>query len=286
MLPGAPAADHAPVSTHAYATLVTNADYALGARALCRSLRLTGTRADIVVLHTGGVSEADLEPMHEFGVRLARCDLLPTSAAFNEAHGRDRLHGAAPFTKGEKPAFHTPLDNFVKLRLWQMEEYERVVFIDADALALRNLDILFQYPEFSAAPNVYESLGDFTRLNSGVFVAKPSAETFAAMLSKLDAPGVFWRRTDQTFLQDFFPGWHGLPVYCNLLQYVWFNLPELWDWASVRVLHYQYEKPWQDHAKADQVRPLIDLWRAYLTGENIPADIAGLPGPKGGPCVS
>ncbi|TPE52263.1 glycosyltransferase [Amaricoccus solimangrovi] len=283
---GAPAADHAPVSTHAYATLVTNADYALGARALCRSIRASGSEADIVVLHTGGVGAAALDPLHEFGVRLARADLLPTSDAFNAAHARDRIHGLAPFTKGEKPAFHTPLDNFVKLRLWQMEEYERVVFIDADALVLRNIDILFRYPEFSAAPNVYESLGDFTRLNSGVFVARPARETFAAMLARLDAPGAFWRRTDQSFLQEFFPGWHGLPVYCNLLQYVWFNMPDLWDWASIRVLHYQYEKPWAEHAKADRLGPLIDLWRAYLTGENLPADIAALAGPEAAACVS
>ncbi len=45
------------------------------------------------------------------------------------------------------------------------------------------------------------------------------------MLERLDAPGAFWRRTDQTFLQDFFPDWHGLPVFYNMLQYVWFNLP-------------------------------------------------------------
>lgn len=284
MMEGGPVANHAPVSTHAYVTLVTNADYALGARALCRSIRATGSTADIVVLHTGAVAEADLAPLGEFGVRLARAELLPVSEAFNLAHARDRIHGVAPFTKGEKPAFHTPLDNFVKLRLWQLEEYARVIFIDADALVLRNIDILFDYPEFSAAPNVYESLADFTRLNSGVFVAKPSRETFAAMLERLDAPGAFWRRTDQSFLQEFFPDWHGLPVYCNLLQYVWFNLPDLWDWGSVRVLHYQYEKPWQDHAKVERLRPLIDLWHAYLTGENIP-DLASLPGP-GVPCLS
>jgi alpha-N-acetylglucosamine transferase len=281
-----PLAPSAPVSANAYATLVTNADYALGARALCRSIRHSGSGADIVVLHTGGVAASNLAPLREFGVRLARCDLLPTSDAFNAAHARDRLHGIAPFTKGEKPAFHTPLDNFVKLRLWQMEEYARVVFIDADALVLRNIDILFQYPEFSAAPNVYESVADFTRLNSGVFVAAPSHATFAAMLARLDAPGAFWRRTDQSFLEDFFPGWHGLPVYCNLLQYVWFNMPDLWDWASARVLHFQYEKPWADHAKADRLRPLIDLWHAYLTGENIPADLAALPGPGAHACAS
>jgi alpha-N-acetylglucosamine transferase len=264
---------------NAYVTLVTNRDYAMGALALVRSLRLTGTEADIVVLHTGGVAEADLGPLTALGARLVGAELLPTSDAFNERHARARLHAAAPFTKGNKPAFHTPLDNFAKLRLWQLTEYEKCVFIDADALVLKNIDRLFDYPEFSAAPNVYESLADFHRLNSGVFTARPSQETFAAMLERLDRPDAFWKRTDQSFLQEFFPDWHGLPVFFNMLQYVWFNLPDLWDWKSISVLHYQYEKPWeQRHPKAEKLQPLIDLWHAYHSGEGIP-DIAGLQNP-------
>jgi len=263
----------------AYVTLVTNADFALGAKALVRSLRRSGTPADICVLHTGGVEDAALAPLRALGARLVETDLLPTSPEFNAAHARDRLHGLAPFTKGQKPAFHTPLDNFCKLRLWQLD-YARVVFLDADTLVLQNIDRLFDYPEFCAAPNVYESVADFHRMNSGVFTARPDPTTFDAMLARLDAPGAFWRRTDQTFLQDYFPNWHGLPVFDNMLQYVWFNLPDLWDWSEIRVLHFQYEKPWQDHAKADKLRPLIDLWRAYERGEGIP-DPATLPGPAG-----
>ena len=259
------------VQPNAYATLVTNPDYVLGATALVRSLKLTGTAADIVVMHTGGVDAAMLAPLTALGAKLHHADLLPTSDAFNERHSRARIHAEKPFTKGRKPDFHTPLDNFAKLRLWEMEEYERIVFIDADAIVIRNIDRLFAYPEFSAAPNVYESLADFHRMNSGVFVAKPSRATFDAMLARLDAPGAHWPRTDQTFLQNFFPDWHGLPVFDNMLQYVWFALPALWDWKSVRVIHFQYEKPWEaDHPKAERLRPLIDLWRAYLTGENIP----------------
>lgn len=265
---------------NAYATLVTNPDYVLGATALVRSLRLTGTKADIVVMHTGGVDVATLEPLIALGARLHPADLLPTSDAFNERHSRARIHADKPFTKGRKPDFHTPLDNFAKLRLWEMEAYDRIVFIDADAIVIRNIDRLFAYPEFSAAPNVYESLADFHRMNSGVFVAKPSHATFDAMLARLDAPGAHWPRTDQTFLQEFFPDWHGLPVFDNMLQYVWFAMPALWDWKSIRVVHFQYEKPWEtDHPKAARLRPLIDLWRAYLTGENIP-DIDTLANPS------
>lgn len=272
-------ADRPATSDRAYVTLVTNADYALGARALMRSLRLTGTAADLVVMHTDVGGEA-LAPLTALGVRLVQVELLPTSEAFSRAHAREALHGRAPFTKGEKPPFHTPLDNFAKLRLWQLD-YGRVVFIDADAIVLQPVDRLFDYPEFSAAPNVYESLADFHRLNSGVFTARPSPATFDAMLARLDTPGAFWRRTDQSFLEAFFPDWHGLPVFDNMLQYAWFNLPGLWRWDAIRILHFQYEKPWQDHPKAAQLAPLIALWQAYA-GEGEVPDIASLP-PPGGP---
>ncbi|WP_298961926.1 glycosyltransferase [uncultured Roseibium sp.] len=276
----APAFNRAPSARVAYVTLVTNQDYILGAGALLRSLRRTGTEADLVVLHTPGVDEADLAELENFKPRLGRCERLATSAAFNERHERGRLHKAAPFSKGGKPQFHTPLDNFVKLRLWQLRDYEKIVFIDADALVLKNCDKLFEYPEFCAAPNVYESLADFHRLNSGVFTATPSAATFSAMAAALDRPDVFWRRTDQTFLESYFPDWHGLPVFYNMLQYVWFNLPELWDWNQIHVLHFQYEKPWQtDHPKAELLRPLIDLWQAFASGTGIPEDIGCLRGP-------
>ncbi|SNX67537.1 alpha-N-acetylglucosamine transferase [Cereibacter ovatus] len=263
----------------AYVTLVTNADYALGAKALLRSLVLSGTKADLVVLHTD-VPEAALAPLRALGARLVAVGLLPTSDAFNAAHARDAIHARAAFTKGGKPPFHTPLDNFAKLRLWQLVDYRAVVFLDADTLVLRNIDRLFDYPEFCAAPNVYESLTDFHRMNSGVFTARPSQATFQAMLARLDQPGAFWRRTDQSFLQAFFPDWHGLPVVFNMLQYVWFALPELWNWDQIRVLHFQYEKPWQTHDKADRLRPLIDLWHAHAEGGPVP-DLASLPPPCG-----
>ena len=112
-----------------------------------------------------------------------------------------------------------------------------------------------------------------------VALGRLGGETFARMMARLDRPGAFWKRTDQTFLEAFFPEWQGLPVYDNLLQYVWLNLPELWDWGLVRVIHYQYEKPWDPaNEKAGLLAPLVDLWRAFHDGGDIP-DLAALPRP-------
>ena len=267
-LPDGLVAEAPPRMDHAYVTLVSNPYYLPGTEALLRSLRLTGTSADLVVMHRG-LSPLHLARLRVLGARLIAADLLPTSAGFDSTHARDALHKRAAFTRGGKPDFHTPLDNFVKLRLWQLD-YERCVFIDADAIVLRSVDKLFDLPEFCAAPNVYDGLDGFHRMNSGVFTAHPDPRTFRDMLDRLDRPGVFWRRTDQTFLQDYFPDWHGLSVHHNMLQYVWFRMPELWSWDDIRILHFQYEKPWQDHDKVHLLRPLIDLWRTIAAGHPVP----------------
>jgi alpha-N-acetylglucosamine transferase len=244
---------------NSYVTLVTNADYVIGARALARSLLLSGARWPLTVLAVRDLP--GLDDLEAGGCTVLPVDTLPVSADFRQRHNRQAQHSQAPFTKGSKPTFHDPLDNFAKLRLWELEQFQSVVFLDADTVVLRNIDRLFDYPEFVAAPNLYETLADFDRLNSGVFVARPSRRTFDAMLAHLEQPERFWRRTDQTFLEDFFPDWHGLPYIYNTLQYVWFNLPELWVWERIKVIHYQYEKPWQaDHPRREQLAPVIDLW--------------------------
>ena len=164
---------------YSYVTLVTNEDYALAARALARSLLMSGAQSPLCVLavrDTPGLVE-----LEELGCRIVLADHLPLSDDFKALHSRKAQHTTAPFTKGNKPQFHDPLDNFVKLRLWELTEYEKVIFLDADLVVIKNIDRLFGYPEFVAAPNVYESLEDFHRMNSGVFVAEPSLATYEAM---------------------------------------------------------------------------------------------------------
>ena len=219
-------------------------------------------------------TDLDFDAVLAEGVQLVEVKQPSLSEEFRSRHTRSHQHAAAPFTKGNKPTFHNPLDNFCKLRLWELEQFDKVVFIDADAIVIRDISKLFHYPEFSAAPNLYETLADMHRLNSGVFVARPSRKTFDTMIDKLDQPDAFWRRTDQTFLETYFADWHGLPYVFNTLQYVYFNLPELWHWPSIRVVHYQYEKPWeQNHPKREQLQPLIDLWYRVLEKKSMPEEV-------------
>jgi hypothetical protein len=58
------------------------------------------------------------------------------------------------------------------------------------------------------------------------------------------------------------------------MQYVYFNLPELWVWKSIRVVHYQYEKPWSEqNPKRHLLKPVIDLWWRMFEGAAPPDDL-------------
>ncbi|WP_226647989.1 glycosyltransferase family 8 protein [Microbulbifer variabilis] len=256
------------MSRCAFVTLVNSPDYVIGAVVLKRSLERVGSVYPLIAMVAAEC--VDTEHLESSGCLVREISPPDLSEAFILRHGREGLHRCAPFDKGEKPQFHIPLNNFSKLALWRLEEYDKLVFLDADILVLRNIDHLMEYPEFCAAPNLYEGLDGFARMNSGLFTAVPCESTYQKMLKFLDRPGVFWRRTDQTFLQAFFPRWHGIPYIYNALQYLYLNLPQLWLWSSIHVIHYQYEKPWQkDHAKAEQLRPLIELWWAVKQGRDI-----------------
>jgi alpha-N-acetylglucosamine transferase len=261
---------------NAYVTLITNDHYILGALALARSLKLTGSSYKLIVMATFEHGEY-FEDLEREGCIIHPVKEFDFSEEFKARHERNNLHKRDPFTRGGKPGFHNPLENFCKLRLWEMEEYDKLVYLDADVIVTQNIDILFSYPSFAGAPNLYNSMEDMQRLNSGVFVAEPGKKLLDHMLLTLDSPGKFWRRTDQTFLETYFEHWHGLPYIFNTLQYIYFNMPELWNWKQIKVVHYQYEKPWDpDNPKKDILGPVIDLWWSCLDKRPLPKECPAL----------
>jgi alpha-N-acetylglucosamine transferase len=256
----------------AYVTLLANEAFIPGVRCLARSLRMVGAKAPLLCMIQKSLAQSAREALQGESLELKVVPDLDLSDAFKLRHTNEAIERKNAMTKGAKPGFHVKLLNFLKLHLWDFVEFDKIVFLDADTVIIKNIDHLFEYPAFAAAPNVYFELNDFHRINSGVFVAKPSRQTFDSMLGLLDAPGAYWKRTDQTFLEEYFktrsPHILGLPYTYNTLQYVWFNLPELWSWESIHVIHYQFEKPWDESSYQSDLgkkrrvwlAPLVDLW--------------------------
>ncbi|KMZ63863.1 UDP-glucuronate:xylan alpha-glucuronosyltransferase 2 [Zostera marina] len=174
--------------TEAYATVIHSSDeYVCGAITLARSLVEAGTTRDLILLHDASIPVTKLKALSSAGWNLR----LIT-----------RIHN--PHAKKGAYNFY----NYTKLRLWQLTGYDKIVFIDADVVVLKNVDFLFGMPELSATT-------DSTVLfNSGVMVIEPSNCSFGAMLDRLEEI-VPYNGGDQGFLNQIFVWWHRLPQTVN-----------------------------------------------------------------------
>lgn len=217
----------------AYVSLLSGGDdYAPGVEALGLSLRAAGASAPMVLLATPDVSDAALNTA-------AAAGWAPRRVAPIENPSPDAARIFARFGR-----------TCTKLRAFGLDDVETAVFLDADTLVLRNIDELFERPDFSAAPDFFVP----DRFNSGVMVFSPSPARLDAMLEALPRCANY-DGGDQGFLNEHIAGWwsmdaaHRLPARFNLHHFVFQFMaahPSLRRQflADVRVVHYTLQKPW------------------------------------------
>lgn len=219
----------------AYVTTLSGGDaYLPGVEALGRSLAATGTTIPRVALITDDVSEEARAQLTEQGWQLRVIEPV-----------------ASPDPKATQiyPRF---AKTFTKLRAYGLNDFDKIVLLDADTVVLRNVDDLFARPSFSAAPDFF--LPD--RFNSGVMVIEPSPALFARLEQALYGSGSY-DGGDQGFLNEFFPTWyegppaHRLRAGYNLHHFVFQFLlgrDALRDHVlqEVRIIHFTLQKPWQN----------------------------------------
>jgi glycogenin glucosyltransferase len=139
---------------------------------------------------------------------------------------------------------------FTKINCWLLEKYSKCVFLDADVVVLRNIDDLFEREEFSAAPDA----GWPDCFNSGVFVYKPSAETFRKLTEFASQQDASFDGGDQGLLNAFFSNWRSsdisrhLPFTYNVTSNTFYSyVPAVTQFRNdIRVVHFAGAlKPWQ-----------------------------------------
>ncbi|KAL6214006.1 hypothetical protein ACLB2K_013444 [Fragaria x ananassa] len=211
----------------AYATILHSANlYVCGAIAAAQSIRMSGSTRDLVILVDETIGEYHREGLAAAGWKI---------------HSIQRIRNP----KAEPEAYNEW--NYSKFRLWQLTDYDKIIFIDADMLILRNIDFLFEMPEISATGN------NATLFNSGVMVVEPSNFTFQLLMDHIDEI-VSYNGGDQGYLNEIFTWWHRIPKHMNFLKHFWEG-DELEkkerkthlfqaDPPILYVLHYLGNKPW------------------------------------------
>jgi len=215
--------------TEAYITLATNDNYGNGAYVLGKSLRNSKTSKRLVVIVTAGLSAEKRAQLTEVWDQVVEVEHMDSSDEANLALLK-------------RPELGCTL---TKLRAWQMTEFSKCVFLDADTMILQNIDDLFERDQLSAVPDV----GWPDCFNSGLFVFRPNKDTYLALLHHAKQFGSF-DGGDQGLLNDFFPDWHRLPfIYNTVASSAYSYLPAFKRYGhSIKVVHFLGAlKPWHHH---------------------------------------
>ncbi|KAG2333720.1 hypothetical protein Bca52824_004900 [Brassica carinata] len=235
-------------SKEAYVTLLYGDEFLLGVRVLGKSIRDTGSDKDMVALVSDGVSDYSKKLLKADGWKVEKISLLANP---NQVHPT-RFWGV-----------------YTKLKIFNMTDYKKVVYLDADTIVVKNIDDLFKCSKFCA------NLKHSERLNSGVMVVEPSQALFNDMMRKVKTLSSY-TGGDQGFLNSYYPDFPNAPLKARPVPDMerlstlynadvgLYMLANKWmvDDSKLHVIHYTLGplKPW-DWWTAWLVKP-VEAWHS------------------------
>lgn len=246
----------------AYVTLLSDDSYLQGVITLHFSLMQTYPAYDFLVLINTQVSEHTRSVLTHCKIAYKTCPSLAYTEQSNTHMN----------TAGWPAQLNNTAD---KLSVFTLSEYDKMVYIDADMLVLKNIDFLFNYPHGSAAidvgiiftPNTQPGHSDehyqyIQGFNSGLFVFQPNSKDHQKCLELMQCTMGF----DQEILRALWHDWkqssqRHLPPTCNvfaahLTEYI---RQGIFGFTDVHILHFTYQpKPWQKtNYQIDSTRDFI-----------------------------
>jgi glycogenin glucosyltransferase len=242
--------------------MLTSDEYLRGMLALGESLK-ENTRQDYtlisLILEQSQLSLKTLDLLGRFGWEICIVPRIPP-----------------PKEESVFPRFR---DQFTKFALWAWVEFERVVYFDADCLAVGDISNLFAIKESFGAARDYAS-GEFREsFNMGVFSIHPDIGEFARLMDirtwfldyKLDM-------AEQGLLQAIYNPWHEIDMQYNANLAIYLQDNALWESRknSIKVIHYTMEKPFLKPTEdtrervndVDISRPM-EYWNAFAKRNGI-----------------
>ena len=235
---------------YSYITLLTNDNYFQGVVLLNETLRKVKSKYPLICMITEDISQDIKSLLVKLGVIVKEIDKVVINNNLIE-HNKSIDESQA-----------TVWENvYSKFRMFDFEEYDKLIFLDADLLILKNIDDYFEKPSGTAAED-----GEYFNLwpkdlhfNSGFFIFKPDKNITQDLINFINTvnPKEFLSYKgeeiiigDQDVLNVYFKDWEQnkelhLDKYNNVFTpYITYDNED--DILSNSYfLHYVGVKPWQ-----------------------------------------
>jgi len=181
-------------SKKAFVTTLNTDNYLPGVIVLERSIRENCSHR-LFVLVSHGLKESTYEALRRRGIEFDFADDVDVD----------------PELFAETVDIYSHWKNTLfKLRIFELTQFEKIVFIDSDILILEPIDDLFDRPDMSAviAGRSYPGNEHWRDLNSGVFVIEPRTDIVNKLIGIVPAVSAVKQSFgDQDILSEYFSDW-------------------------------------------------------------------------------
>jgi lipopolysaccharide biosynthesis glycosyltransferase len=172
-----------------FVTFLATENFLPGVLTLNKSLRLFNKNFDFVVLVTKAISEDCIKILNAANCKTKLVEDIPN-----------------PYKNKNDPRGFGHM--YTKLRIFEMFEYEKVVYLDADLFICGNIELLFEAPHMSAviAGGLMPENAAWDTLNAGLLIVEPSPGLWDLLYPSItELPSI--DGSDQGFLQEFYQDW-------------------------------------------------------------------------------
>jgi glycogenin glucosyltransferase len=221
-----------------YVTYLGSNDYLIGTISLYLSL-ISVCGDSLLVMTSPKVGEKEKSILRNLSIPYMDVqvpDIPKQIQEFNSSHGFPHWN-----------------QTFAKLSMFDLADYDKIIFLDSDMMVLQNIDHLFSKKNFSAVASgrAYPGHEDWVQLNSGLIIIEPKVGLTKQLISKIPAT-VSNVIGDQDILHAYQPNWpkkkelhlsEGYNLFIDCVDYYLSHGILCED--DIYVIHFEGIKPWK-----------------------------------------
>lgn len=227
----------------AYVTVLSDNSYINGVVVLYRSLMNTGTKYPLYAIVTPDVNQENINTLEKLNIGIIhRNQIIPPKMKLEDGKAGQLM---------DVYGWHKAM---VKLSIFGLTQFEKLVYLDSDIVVLKNIDELFDKPHMSAIKDFcgMEDIGPEDRnLCSGTLVIEPDEYEYKNILrfvQNFDGQGELIH--DQWIIQEYYPVWKEmqnilrLPVEYGCWTTFYSEEDLYYPKKDIKILHIIDRKPW------------------------------------------
>ena len=153
---------------YAYVTVLTTNNYFQGTLVTLESLKRTNPKIkEFVVLVNEEIEESNIQILNSFNYKVIKINKIELDSNTNYQNMKHWKN------------------TFDKLKIFELTDYDKIIYLDSDLQILQNIDELFQLPHLSGVIAGKSAHPEWTGINSGLIVIEPKEKELQRIIEGL-----------------------------------------------------------------------------------------------------